>query len=180
MPLTGACYVSLFGDHLQPFVHAIHPHSVGVFQQGYALCHEAQITQEWFKDPSGEFPPIVWPAHLFSLSRIEELDCHAFFELWYFMLPCHEQADQCSSPVLILPFSSSWFDLRRFGSVLEPGFSRGFILTQGSYSSPLLPLACSRGAWTRCPPPTLCLHINCFSFYNKLIFCEAAFRQCWF
>ncbi|KAI4891891.1 hypothetical protein NFI96_001943 [Prochilodus magdalenae] len=34
-------------------------------------------------------------------------------------------------------------DLRRLGSALEPGPSRGFFLTQGSFSSPLLPLACS-------------------------------------
>ena len=47
--------VSLLADHLQPFMDPMYPHNYRIFQQDDALCHEAQVVQNWFEDHRGEF-----------------------------------------------------------------------------------------------------------------------------
>ena len=71
--LTGDRYVTLLGDHLQPFMDFMYPHNDGIFQQDNAPCHRAGVVQNWFEEHSGEFRRMVWPPRSPDMNPIKHL-----------------------------------------------------------------------------------------------------------
>jgi transposase len=67
--LTGDRYVTLFGDHLQPFMDFMYPHNDGTFQQDNAPCHWARVVQYWFEEHS----EMVWLPRSPDMNPIKHL-----------------------------------------------------------------------------------------------------------
>ncbi len=53
--LNATAYLSIFADHVHPFMTTVYPYSDGYFQQDNAPCHKAQIISDWFLEHDNEF-----------------------------------------------------------------------------------------------------------------------------
>ncbi len=71
--LNATAYLSIFSDHVHPFMTTVYLSSDGYFQQDNAQCHKAQIISDWFLEHDNEFTLLKWPPQSPDLNPIEQL-----------------------------------------------------------------------------------------------------------
>ena len=63
-------YLSIFAEHVHPFMETVFPDGCGLFQQDNAPFHKAKKVQEWFEEHNNEFEVLTWPPNSPDLSPI--------------------------------------------------------------------------------------------------------------
>ncbi|KAK3519768.1 hypothetical protein QTP70_003892 [Hemibagrus guttatus] len=71
--LTRSTYLSIVADHVHPFMETLFPDGCGLFQQDNALCHKAEMVQEWFDDHNNQFEVLTPPPNSPDLNPIQHL-----------------------------------------------------------------------------------------------------------
>ncbi|KAK3538082.1 hypothetical protein QTP70_028642 [Hemibagrus guttatus] len=71
--LTRSTYLSIAADHVHPFMETLFPDGCGLFQQDNALCHKAEMVQEWFDDHNNQFEVLTPPPNSPDLNSIQLL-----------------------------------------------------------------------------------------------------------
>ncbi len=71
--LNATGFLSIFADHVHPFMTTVYPSSDGYFQQDNARCHKAQIISDWFLEHDNEFTLLKCPPQSPDLNPIEHL-----------------------------------------------------------------------------------------------------------
>lgn len=68
--MNGGCYVSIFADHLHPFMTCMHSAESGFIHHDNALVHGHQI---WLEVHSSEFGIMIWSSSSSDFSAIEHI-----------------------------------------------------------------------------------------------------------
>ncbi len=71
--LNTTAYLSIFADHVHPFMTTVYPSSDVYFQQDNAPCHKAQIISDWFLEYNNEFTLLKWAPQSPDLNPIDHL-----------------------------------------------------------------------------------------------------------